>query len=216
MGIYTNYPDSIYDNGGGVGGESSFFKDSFALPGALAFDSDNKRIYPFFPGNVGGGVSFPKNFAPDGLNKFYLKLVFSKKITSGGSPRLFNYRSPTSAYDQGRFFAVELNESGQLILLLADSKESFGPDLILKNGVQSGKHSIIVSLDQKNFSLKFDEEALFSSVVEDYTNGFYSPTIGCEPVYANVFPQFYFFHPGDYIDASETKMNINGNDILGF
>ena len=214
MGIYTNYPDSIYNYKEGAGGESSFFKDSFALPGSLAFDSDNKRIYPFFVG--GGGVSFPKNFAPDGLDKFYLKLVFSKQITSGGSPRLFNYRSPTSAYDQGRFFAVELNGSGQLILKIAASNTSFETDRILKNGVQSGKHSLIVSLDQKNFSLKFDDESLFSSVVEDYTNGFYSPTIGCEAFFSNNFPTMYFFHAGDYIDASETNMNINGNDILGF
>lgn len=221
MGIYTNYPDSIYDNGagGGGGGESCFFKKSYCMNRSLAYDLDSKRILPVL--NGGGGLFFLDNFAENGMDKFYLKLVFSKRLQpgqSGLSNKLFGNRWIDSFYDKGRFFNVDLTESGNLILKIAGSKSSWGVNTILKNNVQSGRHSLFVSLDQKNFSLKFDDEDLFSGVVEDYTAGFFSPVIGCDNFIAPLNPNSYFFadiNAVDYIDASETRMNINEIDVLG-
>lgn len=209
MGIYKDYPNSIYKEGSG---ESSFFKGSFALPGSLAYKAASKRIEPFL--NGGGSIIFPENFAENGLDKFYLKLVFSKQITSGGTSKLFGYRSPNSSYNSGRFFSVDLNSSGELILRIASNINSWNTSTI-KSGVQSGKHTLEVSLDQKNFNVKFDDELLHSAVIEDYTNGFFSPVIGTENFFSNNWPSLYFFLPGDYIDASETKLNINGINVLG-
>lgn len=209
MGIYKDYPNSIYNDGAG---ESNFFKRSFALPGSLAYKADTKRIEPFLVG--GGSIIFPENFAENGLDKFYLKLVFSKQITSGGSQKIVGYRSTTSSYNNGRFFCVDLNSSGDLILQIATAINSWNASTI-KSGVQSGKHTLEVSLDQKNFSLKFDDELVYSAVIEDYTNGFFSPLIGANNFYSNNWPTLYFILPGDYIDAAETKLNINGINVLG-
>jgi hypothetical protein len=209
MGIYKDYPNSIYKEGAG---ESSFFKRSFALPGSLAYKAESKRLEPFLLG--GGSVIFPENFAENGLDKFYLKLVFSKQITSGGSPRIVGFRSTNSAFNDGRFFIVELNGSGELILGIASSINSWN-SLTVKSGIQSGKHTIDVSLDQKNFNFKFDDELLHSAVIDDYTNGFFSPIIGAGYFYSNNWPSLYFIQPGDYIDCAESKLNINGINVLG-
>lgn len=210
MGIYTNYPDSIYNDGAG---ESSFFKGSFALPGSLAYKSASKRLEPFLVG--GGSIIFPENFAENGLDKFYLKLVFSKQITSGGTSKLIGYRSPTSLYNSGRFFCIDLNSSGDLILRIATAIDAWNT-FTIKSGVQSGVHSLEVSLDQKNFNLKFDDELLHSAVIDDFTNGFFSPVIGAENFFSNNWPNLYFFLQGDYIDCAESKLNINGINVLGF
>lgn len=213
MGIYTNYPNSIYDNGtGGGGGESCFFKGSFALPGSLAYKDASKRLVPFLIG--GGSIIFPENFAENGIDKFYLKLVFSKQITSSGTSRLIGYRSPTSYFNSGRFFIVDLNSSGELILKIASAINAWNTTTI-KSGVQSGIHSLEVSLDQKNFNLKFDDELLHSAVIDDFTNGFFSPVIGADNFYSDNWPSLYFFQHGDYIDCAETKLNINDINVLG-
>jgi hypothetical protein len=209
MGIYKDYSNSIYKEGAG---ESSFFKRSFALPGSLAYKAESKRLEPFLVG--GGSVIFPENFAENGLDKFYLKLVFSKQITSGGSTKLVGYRSTSSSFNDGRFFCVDLNASGELILQIASAINSWNT-LTVKSGVQSGKHTIDVSFDQKNFNFKFDDELLYSAVVDNYTNGFFSPIIGANNIYSNNWPTLYSILPGDYIDAAETKLNINGINVLG-
>lgn len=209
MGVYKDYPNSIYKDGAG---ESSFFNSSFALPGSLAYKAASKRLEPFLVG--GGSIIFPENFAENGLDKFYLKLVFSKQITSGGSPNLIGYRSTKSSYNNGRFFDVELKSNGDLFLRVANAINSWNTYTI-KSGVQSGRHSLEVSLDQKNFNVKFDDDLLYTAVIEDYTNGFFSPVIGAENFYSNNWPSLYFILPGDYIDCAESKLNINGINVLG-
>lgn len=212
----ANCPNLIASISGGGGGESSFFKKSFAMPKSLAYNSDSKRLLPVL--NDGGALFFLDNFAENGLYKFYLKLVFYKRLQpgqSGLSDKIVGYRGADAFYDKGRFFNVELTSSGNLILKIARSKSEWEVNTI-KNDVQSGLHSLVVSLDQKNFTLKFDDESLFSRVVDDYTNGFFSPVIGCDSFILPLMPHSFFFTLEDYIDASETRMNINGNDVLGF
>lgn len=210
MGIYKNYPNSIYNESNG---DSSFFHDSFCLPGSLAYDSDLKRLKAFLVG--GGGIAFLKNYGANGLDKFYLKLVFLKNISGGGGLNLLSYRSPDSTFSKGRFCIVQINSSRQLILGVASSPTAF-TNHTLKESIADGLHTVEISKDQKNFSFKFDGENLFSDVIEDYTNGFFSPVIGADRFYSNNFPSFYFFFANDYIDAAETRLNINGSNVLGF
>lgn len=205
--------------GGGGGGTSFFKKGKYSLFGNFGIDVENKVFTPIF-GTFAGGGCFAPILNLYGFNKISIGLKFQKNST-GGSSSIIAYQSTSTNYNNGRIFRITENLSNNRIgVELATGNSSWG-SVTYFNGYNFGQDiKINVDIEKINntykFVLKINDIEKINTTINDFLNGFYTPTFFCNAfVPPNTKPSYTDLFYNDRIYLEDTFMIVDDEKYFG-
>lgn len=172
-------------SGGGVGGTSFFKKGKYLLLGNLGLDVENKVFTPILLTSIAGGGCFAPLLNLYGFNKISIGIKFQKNST-GGSNSIISYQSASNDFNSGRIFRIKENLSNNRIKVeLATGNSSWGRPETYFDGYNFGQ-DIKINVDiekisnKYKFVLKINDIEKINTTINDFLNGFYTPTFFSE------------------------------------
>lgn len=216
------YNGGFYNTGagGGGGGISFFKKGKYALFGNFGLDVENKVFTPIFKTNIAGGGCFAPIINLYGFNKISIGLKFQKNST-GGSSSIIGYQSTSTSYQDGRIFRITENLTNNRIgVKLAIGNSSWGSETFF-NGYNFGQDiKINVDIEKINntykFVLKINDIEKINTTINDFLNGFYTPTFLCDAfVPPDTKPAYTDLFYNDRIYLEDTFMIVDDEKYFG-
>ena len=213
----------IYKNGaaGGGGGETSFFrKGKYSLFGNFGLDVENKVFTPIFLTSTAGGGFFAPIMNLYGFNKISIGTKFQKN-SAGGSGSIISYQSTSSSFDNGRIFRITSDlYNNRIGVKLATGNSSWGSETYF-NGYNFGQ-DIKINVDiekisnKYKFVLKINDIEKINTMIDDFLNGFYTPTFFCDAfARPNTTPAYTDLFYNDKIYLEDTFMIVDDEKYFG-